>query len=99
MFALDGPEIADAAADVRADVLSDLIRDLQSAVVDCFLGSRNRVVNESAHLARFLLFDIVQRIKVFDFAGEPNRKFFGVKFFDVIRATAALYERGPGRLD
>src|ERR1044071_5306825 len=99
MFAFDGPEIADAAADIRADVLSDLICDLQSAVIDRFLGSRNRVMNKSSHLARFLLLDIVQRVKVFDFAGELNREFLGVEFLDVIRAAAALGERGPGRLD
>src|ERR1041384_2341541 len=99
MFALDRPEIANAAADVGADLLSNLVSDLQPAVVDCFLRSSNRIMNESAHLARFFLLDIVQRIKVFDFAGESNRESFGVKFFDVIRATAALSERGPSRLD
>src|SRR6266481_6106676 len=99
MLALDRPEIANAAADIGADVLSDFISDLQPAVVDCFLRSSNRVVNESAHLARFLLLDIVQRIEVFDFTGEPHRESFGVKFFDVIRATATLHERGPGSLD
>src|SRR5215831_4753706 len=99
VLALDGPEIADPAADISAHVLSDFISDLEPAVFDRFLRSGDGVLDEGAHLARFLLLDVVQRIKVFDFAGEPNGKLFSVKFFDVIRAAVAFLQRGPGRLD
>src|SRR4051812_27988436 len=74
VLALDGPEIADAAADVGADALRDLVGYFQAAVAHGFLRRRNRVLNESAHLARFLLLYIIQRIEVFDFAGKPNGK-------------------------
>src|SRR6266550_4874711 len=56
-------------------------------------------MNESAHLARFLLLDIIQRIEVFDFAGEPNRKLCGVKLLDVIRPAFPFSKRSPGGLD
>src|SRR3954466_8615029 len=99
MLTLNRPEIADAAADVSADIFGDIIGDFQTAVSDRLLRSSHRVLNESAHLARFLLLDIVQRIEVFDFAGEPNRELFGVEFLYVIRATAAFHQRGPGGWD
>ena len=99
MLALDGPEISDAAADIGPDILGNIGRDFQSTVIDRFLGSGDGVMNESAHLARFLLFDIVQRIETFYFAGEADRKLLSVEFLDIIRATLALHERGPRDLD
>src|SRR5436189_1318189 len=99
MLALDRPEIADAAANISPDAFRNIIVYLQSAVRYGFLRSSYGVLNESAHLARFLLLDVIQRIEVFDFTGKPNGKLFGVKFFDVIRAAAAFLKRGPGSLD
>src|SRR6185369_3992886 len=99
VLTFDRPKVADTATDVSTDAFRDVIAYLQSAIGYCFLRSGNRVLNESAHLARFLLLDIVQRIEVLDFAGEPHRKLLGVKFFDVIRAVPACLERGPGSFD
>src|SRR4029079_7796490 len=99
MLTFDGPKIADAAADIGADALGYVVIYFQDAIVHRFLRSSDSVLDESAHLAGVLLFDIVQRIEVIDFASELNRELFGVEFFNVIRATAAFHERGPGCLD
>ena len=99
MLALDGPEVSDATADISPDVFRNLVGDFQSAIVYGFLRSGNSVMNESAHLARFLLFDVIQGVEVLNFAGEADRKLFRVKFSDVIRATLTFNQRGPGAFD
>ena len=63
MLALDGPEIADAAADVGADVFADLIGirlssfSLMPLSARRFIGGRNGVMDERAHLARLFLLE------------------------------------------
>ena len=47
-------------------------------------------MDEGAHLARLLLFDVIQRIEILDFAGETDREILRVKFFDVVRAILSL---------
>ena len=58
-------------------------------------GGRNGVMNKGAHLARLLLLDVFQWIEVFDFTSESDRKLGGVKFLNVIGATASIHQRSP----
>ena len=99
MFALDGPEITDAAADVGPDVLGNFVGDFQPAVVHRFLRSSHRVMDECAHLARFFFFNVVQRVEAFYFASEAAGKLLRIELFDIVGAAAAIQERGPGDLD
>src|SRR5947208_14038373 len=99
MLPFNGPKISDAAADVSTDVLGNIVANLQPAVFDRLVGSGDRVVNEGAHLAGFLLFDVVERIEILYFAGEPGGKPVSIELFDIVRATLAFQQRSPGGLD
>ncbi len=99
MLSLDGPKISDAAADIRADVFGNIVGYLQSTAFDRFVGSGNRVMDEGAHLAGFLLFDIVQRVEIFYFAGKSGGKPGSVELLDIVRSTLAFQKRGPGGLE
>jgi len=90
VFALDGPEIADAAADVGADAFRDVVANLQSAIVDGLLRSSDGVMNERAHFARFFLFNVVQRIEILYFAREAGRKPGGVELLNVVGTASPL---------
>src|SRR5207253_7389804 len=89
VFALDAPEVADAAADVSADALGVLIRDLQAAISERFVRSGDSIVRERAHLARFFFLNIVERVEVFDFAGKAHGKVTGIELRDRAGATLA----------
>src|SRR5712671_4008956 len=56
-------------------------------------------MDKGAHLAGFLLFDIVQRIEILYFAGESGGKPGGVELLDIVRSTLALQKRSPGGLE
>src|SRR5712692_11202360 len=99
VFALDGPEIADAAADVGADAFRDVVANLQSAIVDGLLRSSDGVMNERAHFARFFLFNVVQRIEILYFAREAGRKPGGVELLDKVGTTPPFQQCRPGGLD
>src|SRR5712692_7651271 len=91
VFALDGPEIAYAAADVGADAFRDVVANLQSTIVDGLLRGSDGVMDERAHLARFFLLDIVQRIEILYFAREAGRKSGGVELLNVV-GTASPFQ-------
>src|SRR5438309_982156 len=99
MFALDGPEIADAAADIGANILGNFIGNLQPTIVDCFLRSRHRVVNKRAHLARFFFFDVIERIEILYFAGEAAGKPLGIELLDVVSTAATFHQCRPSGFD
>ena len=90
MLAFDGPEIANAAADIGSDIFGDFIGDLQAAVIHRLLRGGDGVMNEGAHLARFFLFNVVERVEILYFAGKATGELFGVEFLDIVRAAAAL---------
>src|ERR1044072_8708063 len=73
-------------SDAAADVGTDVFRNIVGDL-------------QSAVIDRFLLLDIVERIETLNFAGEADRELFRIKLLDVIRATLAFHERGPGGLD
>src|SRR5258706_9778944 len=56
-------------------------------------------MDKGAHLPGFLFFDIVQRIKIFYFAGESGGKPGSVELLDIVRSTLAFQKRGPGGLE
>ena len=99
MLPFDGPEIANAAADIGSDIFGDFIGDFQAAVIHRLLRGSNGVMNERAHFARFFLFNVVERIEILYFAGEATGEPFRVEFLDIVRATSALEQRGPGDLN
>src|SRR5580658_429776 len=74
MLALDDFESANARANEDAYSLGILGRDLQARLRHRLLGRGEGVVNKAPHLARFLLVDKVERIKVFDLGGEGYRE-------------------------
>src|ERR1041384_7010492 len=52
-------------------------------------------MNKGAHLARLFFSNECQRIEVFYFAGEFDRKTLGVEPLDIVRATAPVHQGGP----
>ena len=99
MLPFNCPKISNAAADVGADVLSHVVGDFQTAALDRFIRGGNGVVDEGAHLAGFLLFDVVERIEILYFTGKPGGKPVSIELLDIVRATLALQKRGPGGLE
>ena len=74
MFALDDVESADAGTDVDTDSLLVLRRHFQPGLRHRLGSGGQREVDESRHLARFLLLDELEGIEVLDFGGEGHRE-------------------------
>src|SRR5205085_7274236 len=99
MLAFDCPEIAYAAADVSSDLFGVLICNPKAAIFYSLVARSNGVMNKSAHLARFLLLNVMQWIEVLDFGCKAYRKLVGmlrVELLYVIHAATTLHERRPG---
>src|SRR5690242_3798329 len=105
MFALDRPEITNAAADIGTSVFRDVIGELtfrchrETTISKGFDRGSNCVMNKGAHLARLFLSNESQRIEIFHFAGKADRKSFCVEFLYVVCATATTHQGGPGTFD
>src|SRR5205085_1118769 len=104
VLALDGPEVADAAADVCAGSLRDFVavrlRNLlpaldEAAVVDGLVRRRDGVLDERAHLAGFLFLDELERVEALDLGGDLHGELRGVELLDVAHAAAARHQCSP----
>ena len=95
VLALDRPEIADARTDVSSDHFGVRIVNHQAAVLDGFVRGGNGKMRESAHSPRFLFFEKIQRVKIFDLAGEFDRKFLRVELLDIVRTALAAHQARP----
>src|ERR1051325_6693441 len=105
MLALDGPEVADAAADVGADapgrLLAVAVVELLPAldeprVVDRLVGGRDGEVDEGAHLAGLLLLDELERVEALDLGADLDGELLGVELLDVADAALTRHQRRPG---
>ena len=56
-------------------------------------------MNKGAHLARLFLFDVIQRIEVFNLTGKLHGKLLDVESLNAIRAALTSHQRSPRRLD
>src|ERR1035437_7562332 len=95
VFALDDVEAADPRTDVNAHAIVVRFIDLQARMVHGLLGSRDRKMDEAAHLAGLLFIDEKERIEVLHLGGEPHRMAGEVERFDLGHAAAAREQTFP----
>ena len=69
--------------------------DLKARLRHRLLRGGKGIVDEAPHLARFFLFDELQRVEVLDLGGEGHRETGGVKALDRRHAAGAGQQLPP----
>lgn len=95
MFAFDDRESADARADEHACSLRQLRSDRQTRLFHGSFRGSNRVMDEQVHLLDVFFIEKLERIEVFNFAGDLGGKLSGIKTGNLGDAAASFAKALP----
>ena len=98
MLAFNAVQVPDAAADKDADSIR-VSRYLETAVPEGFVGSGGRELRERPKVLSLVYIDVLERIKVFDFACKPDGKLVRIELCDRTSAAFAGHQPCPRRLN